>query len=164
MKIALATDHAGYEDVKKLQTYLESLGHECVSFGPTAFNQDDDYPDFIFPAAQAVASGECDRGIIFGGSGQGEAMVANRVKGVRCALFYGPVTAKRPINAEGEVSDDPFVLLRLSREHNDSNMLSLAARFLSEPEIESATKAWLDMPGADVERHLRRVKKLDEGA
>lgn len=161
MKIALATDHTGYEDLKKLQAYIESLGHECVNFGPQEFDLDDDYPDYIFPAAKAVADGTCDRGVIFGGSGQGEAMAANRIKGVRCAIFYGPVVAKRPINAEGETSDDPFVLLRLSREHNNSNMLSLAARFLSEEEIKAAVKAWLEMPDATAERHLRRITKLD---
>lgn len=161
MKIALATDHAGFEDIKQLQSYLESFRHTCVNFGPDHFDVSDDYPGFIFAAAQAVASGECERGIIFGGSGQGEAMAANRIKGVRCALFYGPMVAQRPINAEGEVSDDPYILLRLSREHNDSNMLSLAARFLSQSDIEAAVKVWLEQPAANAERHLRRIAQLD---
>lgn len=163
MKIALATDHAGFEELKSLQAYLVSLGHECINYGPENFDPEDDYPDFIFAAAQAVAAGECERGLIFGGSGQGEAMAANRVKGVRCALFYGPISTTKPINAEGETSDDPYVLLRLSREHNNANMLSLAARFLTQEDIEVAVKIWLKQPAADVERHLRRIAKLDTG-
>jgi ribose 5-phosphate isomerase B len=161
MKIALATDHAGFEQVKALQAYLESLGNECHYYGPEVYDEADDYPDFIFAAARAVANGECERGIVFGSSGQGEAMAANRLTGVRCALFYGPVVAPGAIDAEGSTSSDPYILLRLSREHNDANMLSLAARFLSMDEIQTACKVWLDAPGATAERHLRRVKKLD---
>jgi ribose 5-phosphate isomerase B len=162
MKIALATDHAGYKEVQSVETYIKSLGHECVYFGPTEYDPGDDYPDFIFPAAQAVARGECDKGIIFGGSGQGEAIAANRVKGVRCALFYGAVSTDQPINAEGERSDDPYILLRLSREHNNSNMLSLGARFLSDTHVQEAISVWLETPDADNERHLRRIEKLDQ--
>ena len=90
MKIAVTTDHAGFEALKELKSYIDGLGHEVVDFGPKVFNADDDYPDFMFPAAQAVASGECDAAIILGGSGNGEAMAANRVKGVRAAVFYAP--------------------------------------------------------------------------
>lgn len=161
MTIALATDHAGFEGLQQLQQYLETLGHNCRNYGPTSFNPEDDYPDFIFAAAQAVAGGQCQRGIIFGGSGQGEAMAANRMHGVRCALFYGPVVASGAINTEGETSDDPYVILRLSREHNNANMLSLAARFLSPEEINKVAKLWLELPDATVERHLRRIAKLD---
>ncbi len=162
MKIALSTDHAGFEDLKHLETFLTSLGHTCVNFGPTEYDAEDDYPVFIFPAAKAVASGECERGIIMGGSGQGEAIAANRVKGVRCALFYGTVTAKGAIDASGKSSDDPYEIVKLSRAHNDSNMLSLAARFLSREQMQTAIKIWLEAPGADASRHVRRVKKLDE--
>ena len=161
MKIALTTDHAGFDMLKELEKYLVELGHECINFGPKAFDVDDDYPDFMFPAAQAVARGDCERGIIFGGSGQGEAMAANRVKGARCALYYGPVAAKVAINAEGDMSDDPLVILKLSREHNNANMLSLGARFLTMDEVKIACKTWLDAPFPEVERHVRRVKKLD---
>jgi ribose 5-phosphate isomerase B len=107
MKLALTTDHAGFEASKELKGWLESLGHEVVDYGPTELNADDDYPDFMFPAANAVANGECEEGIILGGSGQGEAIAANRVKGVRAAVFYGPVTAKVAVDAEGNTSDDP---------------------------------------------------------
>src|SRR5215469_14752839 len=98
MKIAVTTDHTGlaygggvFEELKK---FLESLGHECVDFGPQSLDPADDYPDLMFPAARAVANGECEAGIIMGGSGQGEAMAANRIKGARCPLFYGPAVAK----------------------------------------------------------------------
>lgn len=161
MKIALSTDHAGFEDIQNLEVFLTKLGHECVNFGPKEFDAEDDYPDFIFPAAKAVANGECERGIIMGGSGQGEAIAANRVPGVRCALFYGPVAAKGAIDASGAKSADPYEIVKLSRAHNDSNMLSLAARFLSRDEMQQAIRIWLDAPGADAERHERRIRKLD---
>ncbi len=102
MKIALTTDHAGFELLKLLKSYLEYKGHECVDYGPTSFIADDDYPGLIKPAAAAVASGVCERGIIMGGSGEGEAMAANRIKGVRCTVYYGPATAVAPVDAEGK--------------------------------------------------------------
>ncbi len=162
MKIAITTDHAGFEALQQLKPFLESLGNECVDFGPTEFASDDDYPDFMFPAAQAVANGECERGIILGGSGQGEAMAANRVKGVRCAVFYGPVTAKVAVDADGTLSDDPYEIVRLSRQHNDANVLSLSGRFLSLEEMKKAIVIWLDTPFSGQERHSRRIGKLDQ--
>lgn len=162
MKIAITTDHAGYEPLKELKTYLESLGHECVDYGPQAFDAEDDYPDFMFPAAHAVANGECERGVIMGGSGQGEAMAANRVPGVRAALFYGPVAAKSPVDAEGNMSDDPYEIVKLSRTHNDANVLSLSGRFLTVDEMKKALSIWLDTPFSGVDRHARRIQKLDQ--
>lgn len=162
MRIAVATDHAGFEQLKELKSYLESQGHECHDFGPETFDSADDYPDFIFPAARAVAKGECEAGIIMGGSGQGEAMAANRVKGVRCTLFYAPATAKAAIDAEGNTSDDPYEILRLSRKHNHANVLSLSGRFLSLDEMKQAVQVWLSTPYDEAERHTRRVNKLDE--
>jgi ribose 5-phosphate isomerase B len=162
MKIALTTDHTGFEAIKELSNFLESIGHECVYFGPESFKADDDYPDLIFPAAKAVANSECEVGIIMGGSGQGEAMAANRIKGVRCAVFYGPVTAKVAIDAEGNMSDDPYEIIKLSRSHNNANVLSLSARFLTMDEMKQAVKLWLETPTTDVERHLRRIAKLDQ--
>lgn len=161
MKIALATDHAGFEQLKQLKQYLEDEGHECVDFGPKAFDAADDYPDFIFPAAKAVAGGECEAGIIMGGSGQGEAMAANRIKGIRCTLFYGSAVAKEAVDAEGHQSDDPYEILKLSREHNHANMLSLSARFLNFDEMKRAAETWLNTPYDESERHSRRVRKLD---
>jgi ribose 5-phosphate isomerase B len=161
MKIALATDHAGFEQLKQLKEYLIAEGHECVDFGPTSFDKADDYPDFIFPAAHAVADGDCEVGIIMGGSGQGEAMAANRIKGVRCTLFYGPVIAKTAVDAEGTMSEDPYEILKLSRQHNHANVLSLSARFLTLEEMKQAVEVWLGASYDDAERHARRVTELD---
>lgn len=161
MKLALSTDHAGYELLKQVKAWLVEQGYDCDDFGPASLQPDDDYPGFILPAAKAVASGECERGIIMGSSGQGEAMVANRVKGVRCAVYYGPAKAPGPIDAEGATASDEFEILRLSRQHNDANMLSLAARFLTPEEIVQAVKIWLETPFPGGERHARRIAQFD---
>ena len=163
MKIALATDHAGFEQLKLLQTFLESLDHECWNFGPQEFNPGDDYPDFIRPAAEKVSNGECERGIILGGSGQGEAMAANRLHGVRCAVFYGPAVAVRAVDAEGHENRDPYEIIRLSREHNNANMLSLAARFTTVEEMKQVIAIWLDTEFSNEEHHRRRINKIDGG-
>lgn len=152
MKIALSTDHAGFEPLQNLQNYLELEGHECINFGPTSYDPDDDYPDYITPAAQAVASGECEVGIVFGGSGQGEAIAANRVKGVRCGVYYGPTNT---------VDVDEYEILRLNKQHNNANMLSLAGRFLTAEQIEIAVHIWLKTPFSNEARHVRRIAKLD---
>jgi ribose 5-phosphate isomerase B len=162
MKIAITSDHTGYEQLKDLETFIKSLGHEVQNFGPAKLNPDDDYPDFITSAAKAVASSECDKGIILGGSGQGEAMSANRFKGVRCAVFYGPAVPRKVIDAEGHTSHDPYAIVRLSRQHNDANMLSLAARFVALGDMKNVIKLWLDTPFSGEERHARRIKELDK--
>ncbi len=164
MKIALTTDHTGYELLQQLEAFLKTAGHECRNFGPTTKVPDDDYPDFIIPAVRAVASGEYECAIIMGGSGQGEAMAANRIKGARCAVYYGPARPKTAINAEGDAAKDEFEILRLSRQHNHANVLSLAARFLDQSEIEQAVTLWLSTPFDPHERHERRVQKLDTAA
>lgn len=161
MRIAITTDHAGFKALRHLKLFLESLGHNCIDFGPADFNINDDYPDSIYPAAKAVADGQCERGFILGGSGQGEAIVANRLPGVRAALFYGPAVAKDKIDADGNKSNDPYEIIRLSRTHNDTNMLSLSSRFLSLDQMENAVRVWLETPFSGAERHKRRVKKID---
>lgn len=161
MKIALSTDHAGFEKLKQLKEFLSSAGHDCVNFGPTSYDSNDDYPDFIRPAAEAVANGECEVGIIFGGSGQGEAMTANRVKGVRCAVYYGTAKAAEAVDVSGHSASDEYEILRLSRQHNDANMLSLAGRFLNNEAIELAVSIWLNTKFASEERHTRRIAKID---
>jgi ribose 5-phosphate isomerase B len=161
MKISLAADHTGFEQLKDLKEYVESLGHECVNYGPASLNINDDYPDFIFKAAEAVAKKECERGIILGGSGQGEAMAANRLKGVRCAVFYGPAVVGRIIDVNGRVSSSPYEIVKLSREHNDSNMLSLAARFVAMVDMKQVVKLWLETPFTEQPRHVRRIDKID---
>jgi ribose 5-phosphate isomerase B len=164
MKIALATDHTGLEQLREIEEFLEGEGYDCQNFGPPNLNPQDDYPDYIFPAAKAVAKGDCERGIIIGGSGQGEAMAANRIKGVRCAVFYGSSVAKKVVDANGRTSHDPYEIVKLSRLHNDANMLSLAARFVSLEDMKKVIKLWLvtDFEGDD--RHARRIKKLDQAA
>ena len=161
MKIALSSDHTGLDLLGRLQSFLQNQGHECVNFGPQELHQDDDYPDYMFPAAKAVANGECDFGVIIGGSGQGEAMAANRVRGVRCAVYYGPVRPLGSIDAEGHAASDEYEILRLSRQHNNSNVLSLAARFVVPQDAEKAVALWLETPFSEVERHQRRISKLD---
>jgi ribose 5-phosphate isomerase B len=161
MRIALATDHAGFEQLKELQAFLESKGHECHNFGPETFAPDDDYPDFIKPAAEAVASGKYEKGIILGGSGQGEDIVANRINGVRCVVFYGPSVPISLVDAGGRQSHDPYEIVRLSRQHNDANMLSIGVRFVKLTDIKHVVELWLETPFSGEERHKRRIEKID---
>ena len=141
MKIALGSDHAGFAYKEKIKALLISLGHEVKDFG--TFSADPvDYPLFIRPAAQAVAGGECDRGIVLGGSGNGEAMVANKVHGVRCALCWSLETA------------------RLARAHNDSNVLSLGERMIPEDLALEIVKVWLVTP-FEGGRHIRRIAEIE---
>jgi len=145
MKIVLGTDHAGFLLKEEVKKFLMSEGHEVIDVGAHDLESGDDYPDFIRPAAEKLASGEVERGIILGGSGQGEAMVANRVKGVRATVYYGGTTD----------------IIKLSREHNDANMLSLGARFLSGDDAKHVVKMWLETNFSNDERHLRRITKID---
>lgn len=145
MKIHLATDHAGLELKEKVKLYLSDLDYEVIDHGAFEYDALDDYPDFIFPCANAVSNDPEGRGIILGGSGQGEAMAANRVKGIRAAVFY----------------NGPDEIIKLSRQHNNANILSLGARFMSEEEMYKIIEVWLS---TDFEsgRHQRRIEKLDE--
>ena len=145
MKIHLATDHAGLELKEKEKLYLSDLNYEVIDHGAYEYDALDDYPDFIFPCANAVSNDPESKGIILGGSGQGEAMAANRVKGVRAAVFY----------------NGPDEIIKLSRQHNNANILSLGARFMSEGEMYKTIEVWLS---TDFEsgRHQRRIEKLDE--
>jgi ribose 5-phosphate isomerase B len=161
MKIALATDHAGYDQARELFDWLGSLGHECVDYGPKKLEVGDDYPDYIFPAAKSVACGETEKGLILGGSGQGEAMAANRIKGVRCAVFYGPANPRKVVDADGRISHGPYEIIKLSRQHNDANMLSLAARFVTLEDMKQVITLWLETPFSGDDRHARRNHKLD---
>lgn len=162
MKIALSTDHAGYERLKKLKEGLELAGYACHDFGPAQFNVDDDYPDYIKPACESILAGGCQLGVIFGGSGQGEAMAANRFKGIRCMVWYGPSVPIEAVNAEGMMSSDPYELLKLSREHNDANMISIAGRFVNDEETLKVVVKWLNESFKNEERHQRRITKLDQ--
>ena len=147
MKIFIGADHAGYEMKNELKKYLEEFGYEVKDMGDSTYDEKDDYPDFIRPVAEMVAKDpENSRGIIIGGSGQGEAMVANRLRGVRAAVLY----------------DYNENIVGLSREHNNANVLSLGARFIDLDEAKNAVKIWLETPFSEDERHVRRIKKIDE--
>lgn len=162
MKIALSTDHAGFNRLKKLKEGLELAGYATHDFGPAQFDVDDDYPDFIRPACEAILVGGCEVGIIFGGSGQGEAMAANRNRGIRCTVWYGPSVPIEAVDAQGVMSADPYELLKLSKEHNNANMLSIAGRFVSDAETLKVAILWLNQKFTNEERHLRRIGKLDQ--
>ena len=146
MKVFFATDHAGFELKESLITFVKGLGYEVEDLGASELNKEDDYPDFVSLVAKQVSTNpEESRGIILGGSGQGEAMVANRFFNVRATVYYG--------GAPG--------IITLSREHNDANVLSLGARFLSEKEARDAVKIWLKTSFSGEQRHQRRIQKIN---
>ncbi|MFA6536146.1 MAG: RpiB/LacA/LacB family sugar-phosphate isomerase [Candidatus Paceibacterota bacterium] len=148
MKIFFGSDHAGFELKQKLIPFVRGLGYEVIDKGPDNLKSDDDYPDFLAPVAREVMNDKASLGIILGGSGQGEAMTANRFVGVRAAVYYG----------------GPLDIIRLSREHNDANVLALGARFMTEEQAKQAVKIWLETPFSRETRHERRIKKIDSAA
>lgn len=162
MKVYLATDHAGFELKNKIVEFLKNEGFEVEDCGPETYDKDDDYPDWISKAAEKVSQNPEDFGIVFGGSGQGEAIVANKFKNVRCALFYGPVIPPIATDITGKTSDDPYEMLRLTREHNNSNMLSIGVRFMSEDDAKNAVKLFLNSKYSGEERHDRRINKISD--
>ena len=141
MKVSIASDHAGFEMKQKLIPYLESKGLDVIDCGP---DSDDrcDYPDYAAAAARAVASGECERGIVLCTTGIGVSISANKIKGIRCALLSDKMSA------------------RLTREHNDSNMMALGAGVVGEMLALEIVDTWLDTPFSGVERHQRRIDKI----
>jgi ribose 5-phosphate isomerase B len=153
MKIHIGSDHAGFGLKELLKPFLSGLGYEVVDHGADVYDEEDDYPDFIRPTALAVANDPSAMGIVIGGSGQGEAIVANRIKGVRAVVFNGQYEPK-----DGRVVPHEIIL---SRQHNDANVLSLGARFLSEQDAKQAVKIWLETPFSNDTRHIRRLKKID---
>ncbi len=153
MKIFIGTDHAGYVLKEKLVTSLKGAGHEVVDKGAFDYNEHDDYPDFIVPVAAEVSKNpDKVRGIIMGATGQGEAIAANKFPHVRAVVYYG--------KADCVVDDEADIIVR-SREHNNSNVLSLGARFLTEETMMTAVDAWLKTPYSGSERHVRRLAKID---
>lgn len=162
MKIYIGSDHAGYELKEELKTYLTGLelGYVVEDKGPFTYDKDDDYPDFIRPVAEAVASDPGSFGVILGGSGQGEAICANRVPGVRAALFYSEALPIEAVDVKGGKSVDPYEIIKLARVHNDANVLSLGARFLSEDQMKFAIELFLATKFEGEERHIRRIQKL----
>lgn len=153
MKILIAGDHAGFILKEELKKFLIQSGYEVEDFGAFEFNNIDDYPDFVTPLAKEISKNSNLRGIILGGSGQGEAICANRFKGVRAVVFNGQYKPE-----DGREVPDEIIL---SREHNDSNILSLGARFLNFEEARNAVVLWLDTNFSNEQRHLTRIKKID---
>ncbi len=163
MKVYLASDHTGFELKETIKKFLVKEGYQVEDCGAYQLDPADDYPDLISKAAQMVSKDTDNAiGIILGGSGQGEAMVANKHSGVRCALFYAPALAIQAVNIEGKQSTDPFEILKLTREHNGANMLSIGIRFLKEEDILKAIKVWLESPAPTIERHIKRIEKIKE--
>lgn len=147
MTIYFAADHAGFEMKNMLISFVrDELEMSVEDCGAEQLVADDDYPDFVQVAAQKVSAQQVHKAIILGGSGQGEAMAANRYPGVRAAVFYG--------------GPDDIVLL--SRTHNDSNILSLGARFLDDEVAQRVVRLWLETPFSAEARHVRRVNKIDQ--
>jgi ribose 5-phosphate isomerase B len=141
LKVAIGSDHAGFEYKEKIKVLLSSLGHEVQDFG-TSSTEPVDYPLFIRPTAEAVARGDAERGIVLGGSGNGEAIVANKVRGIRCALCWSVETA------------------RLARAHNDSNVLSIGQRMISEELALEIVRIWL-VTSFEGGRHVRRIAEIE---
>jgi ribose 5-phosphate isomerase B len=145
VKIFIASDHAGFELKKFLVEHLSLASHEIKDLGAKEFKQDDDYPDFISLVAKEISRDPSGaKGIVIGGSGQGEAICANKFYGIRAAVYYG-----------GNMD-----IVKLSREHNDANVLSLGARFLAHADALNAVNLWLKTPFSGDERHKRRIQKL----
>ena len=143
--IYLSSDHAGFQLKNQLIAFLKENNYPCEDAGAFTYNDQDDYPDFIIPGVKKVAADlENNLGIVIGGSGQGEAIAANKVKGIRAALFYG---GNRDI-------------ITLSKEHNNANVLSLGARFLTVEEAKEVLKLWLVTKFTKEERHQRRIEKI----
>jgi len=146
LKIFLATDHAGFAAKEAVREWLLEEGYNVSDCGAYEHNPEDDYPAFIIKAAKAVAVDTGALGIIFGGSGQGEAMMANRVKGVRAVVYYGHEQS----------------IVTLSREHNGANVLSFGARFITIEEMKEMILLWLKTPTFSEDKHQRRAKQIDE--
>jgi ribose 5-phosphate isomerase B len=159
-KIYIASDHAGFALKGALIEHVRTLGYEIEDCGAFTLEADDDYPDFVTPLAHQVAAMPDARGIIVGGSGQGEAMCANRVPGVRAAVFYGLMPVTVTLDIEGGHSEDGYDAIRLPRRHNDANVLSIGARFVSGDQAVEAVRLFLETPFSDAPRHVRRLAKF----
>ena len=144
MRIALGSDHAGYELKQRVDTWLKGRGDQVVDVGPHSFDRADDYPDYALKVAQAVAGGQADLGVIICSTGVGSCVAANKVRGVRAALCQDTFCA------------------RMSRAHNNANVLCLGANVVGEGVAEAILEAWLDTPFSGDERHQRRIDKIAE--
>jgi len=156
MTIVIASDHAGFDLKQQLVPFLRSLGYDVEDLGAHDYAPMDDYPELIAPAARRVSKDPTNtRAIVLGGSGQGEAIVANRFHNVRAVVYNG--------ESRGAVFND-MDEIAISREHNDANVLSLGARFMTPDEANETVKRWLETPFSGDERHVRRIGKIEEVA
>ncbi len=146
MKIYIGSDHAGYKLKEKLKLFLKEINYEVTDKGAFSLDEKDDYPDFIIPVAQNVAQDKNSLGIVLGGSGEGEQISANKIDGIRAIEYYGG-------NLE---------IVKLGREHNNANILSLGARFVDENEAKEAVKIFIKTNFSDEERHNRRIEKINK--
>lgn len=142
MKVYIGSDHGGYQLKEELKRYLKELGYEIEDLGAHELNPEDDYPDFVFPTAESVARNPGSMGIVIGRSGNGEAVAANKVRGIRAALCWNEEVAKK------------------AREHNDANILSLGADYITTDNAKKIAKAFLETPFSGEERHKRRIEKI----
>lgn len=171
-KIYFAADHAGFALKNALMEHTRILGYEVEDMGAYAQKPDDDYPDFMTPLAERVAAEPNACGIIVGGSGQGEAMCANRIPGVRAAVFYAiaastaivqnpsPSSAGAELGADSARTENGYDIVRLARQHNNANVLSIGARFVSGDEADEAVRIFLETSFSDSPRHARRLAKF----
>jgi ribose 5-phosphate isomerase B len=159
MRVVFAADHGGYALKEILKPFVASLGYEVEDVGAHTLDMADDYPSIIQAGARKVAEDlKNSKGIIIGGSGQGEAFAANRIKGIRAVVYYGE-PARKQTDADGRALD----MIASTRGHNDSNILSLAGRFLTEEEAKDAVKRWLEARYEPSSRHEKRHRLVDEG-
>ncbi|MFA5095286.1 MAG: RpiB/LacA/LacB family sugar-phosphate isomerase [Candidatus Paceibacterota bacterium] len=153
MKIFIGTDHAGYVLKEKLVSSLKAQGYEVVDKGAFKYDEGDDYPDFVVPVAREVSKDPNNvKGIILGATGEGEAIAANKFPHVRAVAYYG--------QSQSVVDDEADVIVR-SRQHNNTNILSLGARYLTEEKMMEAVNLWLNTLFSGAERHIRRLGKID---
>jgi len=145
MEIFLGSDHAGFELKEKIKSFLQSKDYAVTDCGPDVYDPMDDYPDFISQVARNVSKSREAKGIILGRTGEGEAVVANRFSRVRATVYYGR-------------NDE---IIKMSRDHNDANILSLGAQFLSYEEVIHAINLWLETPFSHAERHIRRIQEIE---
>ena len=162
MKVYLAGDHGGFTLKEEIKKFLLEKGYDVEDCGAYSFIPSDDYPTFIQSVAIKVSEQPNSFGIILGGSGQAEMMLANKFKGIRAALFYSPRIAVTSVDVTGRESNDPFEIVKLTRLHNNANILSLGGRFLTIEEAITAVEIFLETPFSGEERHIRRITEISK--
>jgi len=158
--VLIGADHAGFALKAELIPAIQALGYDIQDRGAFTFEPEDDYPDYVLPMAQEIAKTPGASAVFIGGSGQGEAMAANRVMGARAAVFYGQRRVSAALEIEGGASEDGFDIIRLTRRHNDANFLSIGGRFVGLDEAVEAVRIFLATPFTGPERHARRIAKF----